>query len=125
LKEILKTFRKNDSHRAVPAMCFLLEKTLDLDLNRNPLEICFQLGFDDMSPLERVSMLFKFSKIPMKDFVKKHNIADFSDLMAKLLLLEDAVDIEDAKNNLKNISEECRNFYIKHTLLKMRLELRI
>jgi hypothetical protein len=119
LKEMLKTFRKSDSHRAIPEMRFLLEKIFDLDLNHNPLEICFQLGFSDMSPIERVCMLFKFSKIPMKDFVKEYNISAFSEPMAKLLLLADAIDIEDAKNNLGNIPKECRNFHIKYTLLKM------
>ncbi|MDR2067392.1 MAG: hypothetical protein LBP41_00155 [Holosporaceae bacterium] len=118
LKEILKTFHKSDSYRAVPAMRFLLEKIFNLDLSRNPLEICFKLGFDDMSPLERVSMLFKFSKIPMEVFIEKYDISAFSEPMVNLLMLKDAIDIEDAKSKLKDMPEECRNFYMKYALLK-------
>jgi tRNA nucleotidyltransferase/poly(A) polymerase len=114
--ELLKTFETTNSYKIIPFMRFILDELFELQCD--PLNILSKLKINNnISAEERLSMLLKFSKIPVEQLMRRYN---FSRNIKKLLKLTDInYDIFSIKKRLKILYKKHRVFYINYIIIKM------
>ncbi len=116
ISELLKIFETANSYKIIPFMRFILDELFELQYD--PLKVISKLEINDnISAEERLSMLLKFSKIPIELLIRKYN---FSRKIKKLLKLTDnSNNIFSIKKKLKMIKKKHRIFYINYIIIKM------
>ena len=115
LAELLKTLQLQDSYKIIPQMRPVLDVLFDLQ--HDSLDICNEIGINDMSAIEKFCMMIKFSHTPIQKIMSRYS---FPRNIKRLLLLEcERYDIESIKLNLKSLKKDLRSYYIKYVLVKM------
>lgn len=114
--ELLKIFEIANSYKIIPFMRFILDELFELQCD--PLNVISKLKINNvLSAEERLSMLLKFSKIPVEQLILRYN---FSRNIKEILKLTDInFNISSIKNRLKMMKKKHRIFYINYIVIKM------
>lgn len=114
ISELLKTFEVTNSYKIVPTMRFILDELFDLQ--QDSLSACNELNIHDMSSVESLSMLLKFSKIPTEQLIARYNFP--KDIKEMLKITDVNYDPVSIKKKLKTIKRKYRMFYVHYIIIK-------